>query len=57
MNPFSPLHSLRRTVGEIRRMRREIRTIRFLNALPSDLRKDIGWPDACHFDGAPVARR
>jgi hypothetical protein len=26
-------------------MRNEIRTQRFMNALPADIRKDIGWPD------------
>jgi hypothetical protein len=32
-------------VGKIRTMRNEIRTQRFMNSLPADLRKDIGWPD------------
>jgi hypothetical protein len=45
MNGFSILHSMKRYVGKIRTMRNEIRTERVLNALPSDIRRDIGWPD------------
>jgi hypothetical protein len=45
MNGFTILSSVQRYVGKIRTMRNEIRTQRFLNALPPDIRKDIGWPD------------
>lgn len=45
MTPFTILHTMKRYVGKVRTMRNEIRTERFLNALPADLRADIGWPD------------
>jgi hypothetical protein len=35
-----------RYAASIRAMREEVRTERVLNALPADIRKDIGWPDA-----------
>lgn len=31
--------------GKLRTMRNEVRTMRFLDSLPTDIRKDIGWPD------------
>ncbi|GLR41943.1 hypothetical protein GCM10007880_24590 [Mesorhizobium amorphae] len=45
MNGFTILHSVQHYVGKIRTMRNEIRTQRFMNGLPADIRKDIGWPD------------
>jgi hypothetical protein len=45
MNSFGILNSVQNYVGKIRTMRNEIRTQRFMNSLPADLRKDIGWPD------------
>jgi len=53
MNPLTPFRVVRQYIGEIQAFRQEIRTVRFLNSLPSDLRKDIGWPDSCEFRGAP----
>ncbi|HTV70639.1 MAG TPA: hypothetical protein VMF90_19085 [Rhizobiaceae bacterium] len=57
MNPITPIRAVQHYIGKFRTMRQEIRTVRFLNSLPSDLRKDIGWPDACEFPGAPRRRR
>ena len=45
MNGFTILRSVQHYVGRIRTVRNEIRTQRFLSALPADIRKDIGWPD------------
>ena len=45
MNGFTILRSVRHYVGKIRTIRNEIRTQRFMNGLPADIRKDIGWPD------------
>jgi hypothetical protein len=45
MNGFTILRSVQHYVGKIRTMRNEIRTQRFMNALPQSIRKDIGWPD------------
>ncbi|WP_421915934.1 hypothetical protein [Mesorhizobium sp.] len=45
MNGFTILRGMQHYVGKIRTMRNEIRTQRFMNALPPDIRKDIGWPD------------
>lgn len=45
MNGLTMLRGVRHYVGRIRRVRNEIRTQRFLNTLPADIRKDIGWPD------------
>ncbi|MBZ9703887.1 MULTISPECIES: hypothetical protein [unclassified Mesorhizobium] len=39
------LRGMQHYVGKIRTMRNEIRTQRFINSLPADIRKDIGWPD------------
>ncbi len=41
----TPIRSVRRYIGRIRSIRDEIRTERFMSALPDELRKDIGWPD------------
>ncbi|MET2832756.1 hypothetical protein [Mesorhizobium shangrilense] len=45
MTGFTILRDMQHYVGKIRTIRNEIRTQRFLNALPPDIRKDIGWPD------------
>ena len=45
MNPFTPFRAIQRYAGKVRTIRQEIRTERFMNALPIELRKDIGWPD------------
>jgi hypothetical protein len=45
MTRFTILHTMKRYVGKVRTLRNEIRTERFLNSLPSDIRADIGWPD------------
>ncbi|SFQ15420.1 hypothetical protein SAMN03159463_05799 [Mesorhizobium sp. NFR06] len=49
MNGYTILRSVQNYVGKIRTVRNEIRTQRFLNTLPADIRKDIGWPDL--YDG------
>ncbi|RWA68743.1 MAG: hypothetical protein EOQ28_24380 [Mesorhizobium sp.] len=49
MNGFTILRSVQNYVGKIRTVRDEIRTQHFLNTLPADIRKDIGWPDL--YDG------
>ncbi|MBA3449348.1 MAG: hypothetical protein H0T56_17430 [Pseudaminobacter sp.] len=48
MNSFTPriFRAIGRYAGKVRTMRDEIRTERFLNSLPDDIRKDIGWPDS-----------
>ena len=43
--PPSIFRTIARYAGKIRTMRNDIRTERFLNSLPAELRKDIGWPD------------
>ena len=45
MNPVSVARSIRRYAGKIQTMRNQARTERFLNGLPREIRKDIGWPD------------
>src|SRR5713101_7450501 len=45
MSSFAILCSVQHYVGKIRTMRNEIRTQRFMNGLPADIREDIGWPD------------
>lgn len=45
MNPLNVVRSIRRYAGKMQTLRNEARTERFLNSLPSDIRKDIGWPD------------
>jgi len=39
------LGTFRQYAGKLKTMRDEARTVRFLDSLPADLRKDIGWPD------------
>ncbi|MBX3579721.1 MAG: hypothetical protein KF723_21160 [Rhizobiaceae bacterium] len=56
MNPLAPVYAVQRYVGRVRTFHREIRTIRYLNTLPASIRKDIGWPDSCDFEGAPGRR-
>ena len=43
MNGYTILRGMQHYVGKVRTMRNEIRTQRFMNALPADIRKDIGW--------------
>lgn len=45
MSPLTVVHSLRRYAGKMQTLRNQVRTERFLNTLPADIRKDIGWPD------------
>lgn len=45
MTHFTILHVMKRYVGKVRTLRNEIRTERFLNGLPANIRNDIGWPD------------
>lgn len=45
MTSFPILTTMKRYVGKIRTMRNEIRTERFMNSLPPQIRADIGWPD------------
>jgi hypothetical protein len=52
MNGFTILRGMQHYVGKIRTMRNEIRTQRFMNSLPPDVRKDIGWPDM--FEGRHI---
>jgi hypothetical protein len=39
------LGTFRQYAGKLKTMRNEARTVRLLDSLPADLRKDIGWPD------------
>ena len=39
------LGTFRQYAGKLKTMRDEMRTRRFLDSLPNDIRKDIGWPD------------
>ena len=47
MTAFTPniFRAIRHYAGKVQTMRDDIRTERFLNSLPADVRKDIGWPD------------
>jgi hypothetical protein len=45
MNPLNVVRSIRQYSGKMQTLRNEARTERFLNSLPADIRKDIGWPD------------
>ncbi|MGB3387209.1 MAG: hypothetical protein WBA88_04430 [Pseudaminobacter sp.] len=47
MAHFAPgfLRTARHYLGKISTLRAEIRTVRFMNSLPADIRKDIGWPE------------
>ena len=46
MNLTVPFRTVQRYMGKLKTIRDEIRTERFMNTLPEELRKDIGWPDA-----------
>ena len=39
------LGTFRQYAGKLKTMRDDARTRRFLDSLPNDIRKDIGWPD------------
>jgi hypothetical protein len=39
------LGTFRQYAGKLKTMRDDVRTRRFLDSLPNDIRKDIGWPD------------
>lgn len=39
------LGTFRQYAGKLKTMRDEARTVRMLDSLPADMRKDIGWPD------------
>jgi hypothetical protein len=43
--PSGFLGTFRQYAGKLKTMRDEARTVRMLDSLPADLRKDIGWPD------------
>lgn len=47
MAHFAPglLCTARHYFGKMNTLRTEIRTVRFMNSLPADIRKDIGWPE------------
>lgn len=47
MNTFNStfMGTFRQYAGKLRTIRDEVRTQRFLNSLPNEVRKDIGWPD------------
>jgi hypothetical protein len=47
MTPTTPsiFRTIARYAGKIRTMHENIRAERVMNALPAELRKDIGWPD------------
>ncbi|WP_378947629.1 hypothetical protein [Mesorhizobium sp. ANAO-SY3R2] len=47
MTTFRPgiFRAIRHYAGKVRTMHNEVRTIRFMDSLPTDIRKDIGWPD------------
>lgn len=45
MNPLNVVRSIRQYAGKVQTLRNQSRTERFLNSLPADIRKDIGWPD------------
>lgn len=42
---MSILSAITRIAGSYRERRRLSRSERMINALPADVRKDIGWPD------------
>ena len=44
-NNTGVLATLRQSAGKLKTMRDEARTVRLLDSLPADMRKDIGWPD------------
>jgi hypothetical protein len=43
---MSLLAKVRRYAAEYQDSIRSARTLRMINALPPEIRKDIGWPDA-----------
>lgn len=45
MNVTVPFRTVRRYIGKMKTIRNEVRAERFMNSLPHDIRKDIGWPD------------
>ncbi|MDN5927486.1 MAG: hypothetical protein L0I29_10465 [Hyphomicrobiales bacterium] len=47
MNPFTlaPMAAIGRYAANLRALRQNIRTERILNALPANVRRDIGWPE------------
>ncbi len=45
MYDFAIAGAILHFVGRVRMTRRTLRTERFLNALPPEIRADIGWPD------------
>ena len=45
MPRFPVVTAMKRYAGRIRAIRNDIRTERFLNSLPPEIRADIGWPD------------
>ena len=47
MTAYTPgfFGTFRQYAGKLKTMRDEVRTRRFLDSLPNDIRKDIGWPD------------
>ncbi len=56
MTAYTPgfLGTFRQYAGKLKTMRDEVRTRRFLDSLPNDIRKDIGWPDRYpHIDRRP----
>jgi len=54
---MSILSSLGRLAAEISEHRARNRTERAIGALPVELRKDIGWPDATRQDRSGQRRR
>ncbi|MEO9336509.1 hypothetical protein ABFT80_03605 [Mesorhizobium sp. SB112] len=36
---------MRHYAGKLQTLRNDARTERFLNSLPEEIRRDIGWPD------------
>ena len=54
MNTPTIIRAVRQYAGKLQTLRNQVRTERFLNSLPSDLRKDIGWPD--RFGGQGMLR-
>jgi len=45
MTSFAPIDIARHYLGKLRTLRDDIRTERQILALPTSIRKDIGWPD------------
>jgi hypothetical protein len=45
MSPLNLVRSIRHYAGKIQTFRNELRTERFLESLPAEIQKDIGWPD------------